>query len=279
MAGRGKSAAPAPGPSTNAAGAPLLPPPLRHNYLAKYGADLADPYLLVKYAVRYKGRDEVIALRAYPLAAQNVAEILEGEALEVREADVTEEAPSSIRYAELPAFLAEAGARGIEKTLRDRLADKLAIAAFFDPASKERSAPGEERAAFAARLSAAGGGSAADKLRARLEKKKADLLAREQDLSGRKSEKWMAIGSAVLQNIGLLHRAQAHGERRLRGAHQESHREQRRGPGGGAARRGGRPSRQAAEVSVVDPSRFEEETLVPSRTAVKILRYDLLWVS
>jgi hypothetical protein len=279
MAGRGKSAAPAPGPSANTSAAPLLPPPLRHNYLAKYGADLADPYLLVKYAVRYKGRDEVIALRAYPLAAQNVAEILEGEALEVREADVTEDAPPAIRYAELPAFLAEAGARGIEKALRDRLADKLAVAAFFDPATRERSAPGEDRSAFAARLSAAGGGSAADKLRARLEKKKADLLAREQDLSGRKSEKWMAIGSAVLQNIGLF----TGRKRTVSGASAvlTKNRLENNAEAQVEALRAEVEdlSRQAAEVSAVDPSRFEEESLVPSRTAVKILRYDLLWVS
>ena len=34
-----------------------------------------------------------------------------------------------------------------------------------------------------------------------------------------------------------------------------------------------------AAASSVDPARFQEETMVPARTAVKVLRYDLLWVS
>jgi hypothetical protein len=36
---------------------------------------------------------------------------------------------------------------------------------------------------------------------------------------------------------------------------------------------------QIAAASTIDPSRFQEESLVPARTAVKVLRYDLLWVS
>jgi hypothetical protein len=49
--------------------APVLPPPLRNNYLAKYGADLADAFLLVKYAVRYKGAAaEAVGVKAFPLS-------------------------------------------------------------------------------------------------------------------------------------------------------------------------------------------------------------------
>ena len=36
----------------------------RHNYFPKYGGELADPHLLVKYAVRYKGADETVGVRA-----------------------------------------------------------------------------------------------------------------------------------------------------------------------------------------------------------------------
>ncbi len=101
---------------------------------------------------------------------------------------------------------------------------------------------------------------------------------RQQDLSGRKGEKWMAIGSAVLQNIGLFtgrkrtisgtgailskNRMEDNAEARVAALQAEV-----------AALEG-----QLESASTVDPARFDEETVVPSRTGVKILRYDVLWV-
>jgi hypothetical protein len=35
---------------------------------------------------------------------------------------------------------------------------------------------------------------------------------------------------------------------------------------------------QLDRLSAVDPSRFEEQAVVPSRSGVKLLRYDVLWV-
>jgi Helicase HerA, central domain len=280
MAGR---AAPAPVRSANVAsngGPPVLPPPFKHNYLPKYGAELADPFLLVKYAVRYKGMAEWIAVRGYPLAVGAAAEILEAEAVEIDERALTATAPAGVRHAELPGYLAEAGAKGIEKVLKDRLADKLALTTYFDPITKEQSQPGEDRAAFAGRLGAtAAGGAVAEKLRDQVDKKERELAAREADLSGRKTEKWTAIGTAVLQNIGLFtgrkrtisgagtvlskNRMENNAEARveaLRAEVSDLH-------------------QQLAEAQTIDPTRFEEQTLVPARTAVKILRYDLVWIS
>jgi hypothetical protein len=275
--GGGKAAAAKAAPS--ASGPPVLPPPLKHNYLARYGAELADPFLLVKYAVRYKGANEVVGVRAYPLGVANVAEILEGDPMEIKESDVTTDPAKDLRYADLPEFVAEVGGRGIEKALRERLADKLALVSFTDPVTRQDSLPGEDRAAFAARLQADGGGAAAQKLKDRLDKKQADLAKRQQDLSGRKSEKWMAIGSAVLQNIGLFtgrkktvsgasailtkNRMENNAEAQVEALQNEVTELQ----------------QKLQEIAAVDPARFQEEPLVPARTAVKILRYDLLWVS
>ena len=33
-----------------------------------------------------------------------------------------------------------------------------------------------------------------------------------------------------------------------------------------------------AGATKVDPARFEEKTLVPAKTATKLLRYDIVWV-
>jgi hypothetical protein len=259
--------------------APVLPAPFRHNYLAKYGAELADPFLFVKYAVRYKGAGEVVGARAYPLGGSGLSEILEADPVEIEESALTAQAPNGVRYADLPSYLAEAGARGIEKILKERLPDKLALKAYVDPVTKEESQPGEDKAAFAARVQAGTGGAAAAKIKDRLDKKSRDLAAAEQDLQGRKTEKWTALGSAVLQNIGLFmgrkrsisgagavltkNRMENNAEARVEGLRAEV----------------ADLTAELERVAAVDPSRFEEESLVPARTAVKVLRYDLVWIS
>jgi hypothetical protein len=279
MAGRVAPVAARTEGAPSAGGPPVLPPPFKHNYLSKYGAELADPFLLVKYAVRYKGTAEVIATRGYPLGVPSVAEILEAEPVEIDESALTVKPPSGVRYSDLPGYLAEVGARGIEKSLKERLADKLALVTYLDPPTRESSQPGEDRAAFAARLAASLGGNAAEKLQDKLDKKQRDLAAREADLSGRKTEKWTAIGSAVLQNIGLFtgrkrsisgastvltkNRMENNAEAKVEGLRAEV----------------AELKEQLAEAQTIDPARFAEQTLVPARTAVKILRYDLVWIS
>jgi hypothetical protein len=268
----------APAASVSDAGPPLLPAPLRHNYFKKYGGQMADPHLLVKYAVRYKGAGETLASRAWPLVRASMLESLEAEALPIDETQLAPSAPPGLRHGELPAWLGSDGAKAIERALKDRLADKLATSLWFDPATKATSAPGEDKDAFAARLGQAGGGAAADKLREKLDKKRRDLEAQEQDLKARKGEKWMAIGSAILSNIGLLtgrkrtlsgastvmtkNRLENSAEARVEALAAESAELQ----------------QQLDALSSVDAARLEEQDLVPAKTDVKVLRYDLLWV-
>jgi Helicase HerA, central domain len=278
MKGRAAALAAKGAPVASAAAPPLLPPPLKNHYLKRHGGELADPYVFVKYAVRYKGGGETVAVRAWALATSSASESLESEALEVAEADLQSNAPSGLRFGDLPPWLSEGGAKSLERALKDRLPDKLAVTVFTDPVTRESSDPGESREAFAARLRAEGGGAAAAKLRDQLERKKRDLAMREQDLSGRKGEKWMAIGSAVLQNIGILtgrkrtisgtgailskNRMEDNAEARVEALKAEV-----------AAL-----ERELETTGTVDPARFEEEKKVPSRTGVKVLRYDVLWV-
>src|SRR5207247_52734 len=85
-----------------------------------------------------------------------------------------------------------------------RLPDKLAVVVLTDPVTKATSQPGESRQAFTARLGSSAPSRDAEKLQDRLEKKQRDLAAAEEQLSGRKSEKWAALGTAILSNIGLV---------------------------------------------------------------------------
>ena len=280
MAGRGAAgsdASTARTPANPGSGAPVLPAPLRSQYYAKYQGEVADPHLLVKYAVRYKGASEAVATRAWPLAAASAVEMLETDALEVDDARLTEDAPDGLRYGDLPGFLAVSGAKAIEKALKERLADKLAVRLLYDPATKSSSSPGESALAFAARLTAASS-PGVEKLRDRVEKKKRDLELKQQELSGRKTEKWLAVGTAVLKNVGLFMGR----KRTISGV--ETALSKNRMEGNAEARVGALQaelSELEAELQAltsVDPARFEERDLVPSRTEVKVLRYDVLWV-
>ena len=159
---------------------------------------MAAPFLLVKHAVRYKGVGEAITTRAYPLRAGSLAEILEGDPIAVEE-DAVEDAPAAaLRYADVPEAVAAASARAIERSVRDRLPDRLTVSVAFDPFTGSTSRPAS-RSAFAVRVGA--GGSKVGKLREKLDKKRRDLAAREEEMAGRKTEKWAAVGSAVLSNV------------------------------------------------------------------------------
>jgi hypothetical protein len=272
------TAVPAAAASGRAAGPPVLPAPLEHHYLDEHGGERADPYLLVKYAVRYEGSGESVGVRAWPLAGASAPEALESEPLVVDEGQISARGPDGLRYAALPEWLAAGGSRAIEKALRERLPDKLAAPVLRDPASGERSQPGETREAFAARLHAAGGGPAADKLRDRLAKKRAEATLAQQEVEGRRQEKWLALGQAVLRNVGLLtgrkrtpsgvssvltrNRLEDKAETRLATLQAEVQ----------------ALERELAGMTEVDAGRLQGETLTPIRGGVKIFRYDLVWV-
>jgi hypothetical protein len=207
-----------------------------------------------------------------------MAEDLEAEPIAVQESALAAEPPPALRYGELPAYVAS-GARGIERALKDRLPDKLAATLWADPVTKTVSRVGESREAFAARVGQEASGPLQAKLREKLDKKRHDLAAAEQDLAGRKREKWMAWGSAVLSNIGLItgrkrtisHVPTAMGKQRMENT-AESRVEALKAEVAAL-------EAEAASMAGVDPARFQEKQVVPaSQGGVDLLRYDVLWV-
>jgi Helicase HerA, central domain/Bacterial protein of unknown function (DUF853) len=273
-------AATAPAEKRPAAGAapPVLPEPLDHLYYSRYGGELADPHLLVKYALRRKGEAEIIASVGYPLTGTEVSEMLEGEAVAIEEPKLQTAAPTGVRYGDLPSFVTSAGGKGIEKRLKERLADKLAATILEDPVTKTLSTPGETREAFVARLEAAAGGAAGAKVRDKLDKKKRELAVKEQELSGRKTEKWAAIGGAILSNIGLF----TGKKRTISGASGvlSKNRMENTAEGQVDALKAeiAALEEELAATASIDPTRLVEKTLVPSRNDVKVLRYDIVWI-
>jgi hypothetical protein len=261
---------PAPGP-------PVLPAPFEHRYLPRHGGQLAELHVVVKHAARYPGGGETVGLSAWPLGGATAAEALEAERFEVAEGEVGEKPSAEIRYGTLPEWFAGNPARDIEKALRQRLPDRLSVTVLVDPDTREQSTPGEAAEAFVRRLHASRGGKAAEKIRTRLTKKKATLNLREEEVEGRRQEKWFAIGKAVLKMTGLLgrrrsasgvdsvltkNRLEDKAEARLEAIRAEV----------------ADLDRELAEIVDVDSASLEEKTLRPTRGGVKVLRYDVVWV-
>ena len=273
----GKTETAAPEEAAAPSGPPVLPPPFENLYLSRHGSQRADLHLLVKHAARYKGGGETVGVSAWPLEGTTAAEALEVEPFEVAEDAVGTDPPPGLRYGALPEWLASDAERAIEKALRQRLPDKLGVTVLVDPVTGERSEPGETPEAFVERLRTGGGGKAAETLRTRLEKKKAMLAERREEVEGRRQEKWFAIGKAVLRMTGLggRRRSASGVDAVLTKDRLEDKAEARL-----AAARGqvAELEQQLNDIVEIDPRRLQEETLSPARGGVKVLRQDLVWV-
>jgi Helicase HerA, central domain len=263
---------------------PVVPAPLTSRYLDRHGGQLANPYLCVRAAVRYKvggvAGDEETRTLAFAMPAGIAAgELLESEPLAIDEGALGEDPPAGIQHAELPAFLATNGAKTVERVVRDRLDDRLAAELLFDPISKKFAASGESEFDFAARLSREpAANSKRSAIELKIAKKRADLQVKKRDMEGRKAEKWASIGTSILGNIGLFsgrkkrvtgvstvlskNRMENTAEARVEDIEQDI-----------AAL-----EQDLAALSVVDPSRFERRTVKPAKTDVSIIRFDVLWV-
>jgi hypothetical protein len=258
--------------------APVLPPPYRHLYLSRHGGTIAEAHLYVRFAARYKGGEEATGARLWPLAGSGAPETLEAEPIVIEEPQLGETEPAGIRYGELPAWLDADAAREIERALKARLPDKLALAVLHDPLTEESSRPGESRDAFAARLRAAGGGEKLRALAAKLQKKRHDLAVREQEVAGRRQEKWVAVGSAVLQNIGILmgRKRSVSGVSSVLAKNRMEDTAEARLAALSSELKALEAEHQAA--ASVDPARFEERVAAPVRGGVTLLRHEIVWL-
>lgn len=274
---------------------PLLPDPYRSFFFARYGGSSAEAHLFIKYAVKPQGGDEIVDARLYPLVAPSASEILDGEFIDLDEAEdqLAPEAPPGLRYADLPAYVVTAGARGLERAVRERLAGEFTFTVLVDPASKARSHPDEPRDEFAARLAAraAAGSAKGGQLAQRIARKKLDLARAEQELKGREQEKKLSVLRTVVDVGGSLLGGFLGGRRS--GAVAAIRR--------GASAMGGVASKNRMEENAearvtalreeiialedelrgledVDPSTFEEITVAASKAGTRLLRTEIVWV-
>jgi hypothetical protein len=279
---QGVQGAPAPAPA-----APSGPPPLPAGFRAKYynlrGGSFASPYVFAKVAVRYKvggvTSDESVRLLGFPMPDGRVTELLEGTPLEGDESALGDSPPTGVSFGDVPAYLTVDGARAIERVLRDRLDDRLEAQVTYDPVAKQFARTGESPDAFAFRLSQApAAGTKRAALQARIDKLRSDREAKKQEVSGRKLEKWISLGTSILANAriftgrkrtvtglgGVLSKNRMENTAEARAAALDAQIE--------------RLEAELQESSIVDPSRFEQRTVKPAKTDVSLIRYDVVWV-
>jgi hypothetical protein len=262
-------------------GPPVLPPPLEHHFFSQHGGQLAEPYLFVKYAARYKGAGEMTGLKAWPLQGATASEALESEPITIEEDFLVTDAPKGMRYCDLPVYATgKNGARALEKALKDRLAAKLEASVFFDPVTEQYALPGEDSEHFAKRLLSAAPGKQEAGLRERLDAKKRELAAAERELEGRKKETWLSVGGAILSNLPVLF-----GGRRsisVSGAGAVLSRNRLENQAEDRVERlkseVAQLDQQVTSLMVIDDARFEQRPLLPVKSDVKVLRYDVVWV-
>jgi hypothetical protein len=290
------TAAPAGVPGTSAparaanpapAGAPPLPAPLKAKYLDLRGGSVAEPYVVVRAATRYKAggvsSDEQQRTLGFRLSGVSGAgELLESDPLSVDDSRLSDTTSAQLSYGDLPGFAAAAdGPKAIEKALRDRLDDRLAAELIYDPVTKRFSNLGEDEASFAARLgSTPGVSSKRDALDTKIAKLERDISTKEQEVKGRRFEKFMSIFTILLNNIvsmtGRTKRVRTTGM----GGVLSKNRMENTAEGRKAALEAQLKElqQQRAELDTPDTSRFERRTIKPAKTDVSIIRYDIVWV-
>jgi hypothetical protein len=258
---------------------PPLPSPWKPRWAKKRGADVAAPYLYVRYSIVYRDgttkAPETPGAKLFPLAVDDVSEVLEGEALDLASDGLLAEAPPDVRYGELPAWMGPSAVKALEKSVRERLPEKLAATLYRDPVTKSLSAPGETPEAFAARVA---GASAPVVIRERLEKKKRDLAAAMAQEQGRAVEKYTAMATAAADILGGLL-----GKRKsLKVGKVGSVLTKNRMEGTAEARVEALKAEieeLEAKVAPPDASRFESVSVMPQKSHVDVLSIGVAWVS
>jgi hypothetical protein len=198
----------------------------------------------------------------------------------VDEQAISETPPAGVVFGELPAYITTHGARGIEKALRDRLDDQLALELHYDAQTRMVSLPGETQEAFALRVANAPAlAKKRQTLETRLRSKRASLDTKQAEIKSRGLEKWASLGTSILSNLGIL----TGRKRTVTGVGGVLSKQRMESTARSTSERLQAEvadiEQQLADLAEVDPLRFETRLVKPARSDVAILRHDILWIT
>ncbi len=250
------------------------------------GVGEAQPYALVKFALRYKvGRSatqEQTYSFAFPLeGAAAMGEALEGDPRLLRAEDaLTEAPPKGMTLARGPAWLGEAKLNALTRVVKERLPSKLETRLFFDPETKLVSMPDESKDDFILRVRKAyDTGKDTQAVERKLEKKRLELIQAEEQLANRQREKMASIGTAVMDNLGLVFGK----KRKLTGVGSVLSKDRMADAAESRVellrQEIATLTEQRNQVSQVDPARFEERVMVPGPRDWSLLRLAIVYLA
>lgn len=270
-----------------AAVSPALPAPLKAKYLDLHGGNMAEPYIVVSAAARYKAggvaSDEQKRTLGFRMApAATAGEVLEQEPLDVDEERLSSNLPPGLIFGDLPAFATGSdGAKVIERILRERLDDRLAKELIFDPVTKKFAALGEDETTFAARLgSTVGVSTKRSSLDTKIAKLERDISTKGEEIKGRRFEKWMSVFNAIISNLSLV----TGKSRKVKTTGMGGVLTKNRMENTAESRKASLEAQlqelkeQRDTLDAPDASRFERRIIKPAKTDVSIIRYDIVWV-
>lgn len=260
------------------------PPPMPggwpSRYLNRHDGEIATPLLFVKYAVRYKTEKstspETTGVKLFPLENSSPGELLEGEPQDVAPEELKESfGRKGVRFEPLPSWLSAATAKSVEKSVRERIADKLAVTLMKDPVTGSLSSPGETPQQFAARLTTT---VAPPAVRDALARKQRELADAESAEKSRSIETYAGMAGAALDVLGGLL-----GKRKsLRTSKVSSVLTKKRMESTAQARVDALREEVAtlqAKVAPADPERFVSVLVVPLKAHVDLLSIGIAWSS
>ncbi|MCL4229962.1 MAG: DUF853 family protein [Dehalococcoidia bacterium] len=253
-------------------------------YWRRYGGNLASPCLLARAAVRYRVgsalTEETTRDLLFPLSgAGSVVEALEGDPFPGDDLDLADSPPTGLTFGDLPAsLLGPGGSKEIERALRSRLDDRLAVTLFYDPVSKEVSRPGESAGLLALRIRGTPEHSRKRAtLEQRLQAKRMQLDARRSERKSRRFEKWVSLATAALSNVSIF----TGKKRTVSGAGSVLTKNRMENTAEARVEKLEAEIRQLEtemeDMATVDPARFEERLVKPASTNVALIRYEIVW--
>lgn len=145
--------------------------------------------------------------------------------------------------------------------------------------TRQTSLPAEPAEEFALRVAALPAATRKrEALLAKVRKLEADRAAKQQEISGRRMEKWAAVGTSILSNIRLF----TGKKRTVSGVGSVLSKDRMENAAEAKIRaidaqiQGLQADIEAS--SAIDIARFEERTLKPTKTDVTLIRYEVVWV-
>ncbi len=269
-----------PPPAAPTINAPPLAGGLKARFLRQAGGTTAYPVLFVKASATVKNGGTSSPLTkslGFAIGAEmSPEEVLAARPALIDDSQIADAMPAGLDFAPIPAWLHGDDDAPLRKAVKALLDEAMTTSVLYDPVTRTTADAAETPEAFALRLRALPEvSSKRASIESKIAQKQADLAARRAEESSRQMGKWADLGSSIIGGILGGRRRSAGSILRKAGSTRSS-----RGAST-IARLESEIASLAAQLDQtgnVDPARFEFRAIKPAKSAVNVLRQEILWV-